>query len=139
VHRADVWTHTWVRRRELAREWSVEIVLRRAISKPRWCRLLRRNMLSSCSRDRYVCWRNQFVSGTMLSLGSHGSGQTDHGEKWHRSTCLATIDCTCRLQMQHNNIRFSKTAAVLGPAHSAVNWQEVEHSSGRSCELVSKI
>jgi hypothetical protein len=41
--------------------------------------------------------------------------------------------------MQHNIIRFSKTAAVLGSAHSAVNWQEVEHSSRRSCELVSKI
>src|SRR5437016_8881210 len=24
VHRADVWTHTWVGRRELAREWRVE-------------------------------------------------------------------------------------------------------------------
>jgi hypothetical protein len=52
---------------------------------------------------------------------------------------IATTDCTCHLQVQHNNIRFSKTTAVLGPAHSAVNWQEVEHSSRRSCELVSKI
>jgi len=47
-------THTWVGRRELAREWRVEMVLHRATSRPRWCRLLRRNMLSSCSRDRYV-------------------------------------------------------------------------------------
>jgi len=29
--------------------------------------------------------------------------------------------------------------AALGPAHSAVNWQEVEHCSRRCCELVSKI
>jgi hypothetical protein len=55
VHRADVRTHIRVGRRELAREWRVEMVLRRATSRPRWCRLLRRNMLSSCSRDRYVC------------------------------------------------------------------------------------
>jgi hypothetical protein len=52
-------------------------------------------------------------------------------------TCLTTTDCTCHLQMQHNNIRFPTTTAVLSPA-SAVNWQEVEHSR-RSCELVSKI
>jgi hypothetical protein len=30
-------THTWVGRRELAREWRVEMVLRRATSRPRWC------------------------------------------------------------------------------------------------------
>jgi hypothetical protein len=48
-------THTRVGCQELAREWRVEIVLRRATSRPRWCRLPRRNMLSSCSRDRYVC------------------------------------------------------------------------------------
>jgi hypothetical protein len=41
--------------------------------------------------------------------------------------------------MQYNNIRFSKTTAVFGPAYSAVNWPEVEHSSRRSCELVSRI
>jgi len=62
----------------------------------------------------------------MFSLGPYGSGQTDHEEKYYHSTCLATTDCTCHLQMQHNNIRFSKTTAVLGLAHSAVNWQEVE-------------
>jgi hypothetical protein len=57
--------------------------------------------------------------------GTSRAGEGDHGEKYHHSTCLATTDCTCYLQMQHN-IRFSKTTAVLGPAHSAINWQEVE-------------
>ena len=54
MHRADVQTHTLVGRRKLAREWRVEMVLRRATSKAPWRRLLRRNMLSSCSRDRYI-------------------------------------------------------------------------------------
>ena len=38
--RTDTHTHTWVGRRELAREWRVGMVLRRATSRPRWCRLL---------------------------------------------------------------------------------------------------
>jgi hypothetical protein len=50
------------------------------------------------------------------------------------SSCLATTDCSCHLQIQHNNIRFSKTTAMLGPAHWAVNWQEVEHSSRGWCQ-----
>ena len=29
--------------------------------------------------------------------------------------------------------------AVLGPAHSTINWQEVEQPSRRNSELVSKI
>jgi hypothetical protein len=33
------------------------IVLRRATSRPRWCRVCRRDMLSSCSRDHYVWWQ----------------------------------------------------------------------------------
>jgi len=48
VQRADVRTlthththiHTWVGRHEVAREWRVEMVLRRTTSRPRWCRLL---------------------------------------------------------------------------------------------------
>jgi hypothetical protein len=54
VHRADVGTHMG-RMSRAGEEWRVEIVLRRATSRLRWYRLLRRNMLSSCSRNRFVC------------------------------------------------------------------------------------
>jgi hypothetical protein len=40
-------THTWGEGRGLAREWRVEMVLRRATSRPRWCRLLKRTLISS--------------------------------------------------------------------------------------------
>ena len=50
----DTHTQTWREGRGLVREWRVEMVLRRATSRPRWCKLRKRNLLSSCSRDRYV-------------------------------------------------------------------------------------
>ena len=73
VHRADARTYTRVGRRKLAREWRVEtdwemkelkqpsllrnkLVLRRATSRPKGERTFRRDMLSSCSQDRYIWW-----------------------------------------------------------------------------------
>jgi len=122
-------THTHMGRTSRAgQEWRVVMVLRRVTSRPRWYRLLRR----TCFHLREIV---TLQARCFTTAGSYGSGQRDHGEGYYHSTCLAIMDCTCHLQTQHNNILFSKTTAVLSPAHSAVNWQEWK----RSCELVSKI
>ena len=45
-------------------------------------------------------------------VGSYGSGQTDHGEKYYHSTGLATTDYTCHLQMQQQHPIFQDDRSV---------------------------
>jgi hypothetical protein len=40
-------------------------------------------------------WRVEMAGTVFSKVGSYGSGQADHGEKYHYSTCLATTDYTC--------------------------------------------
>jgi hypothetical protein len=50
--------------------------------------------------------------------------------------------CTCTRRLRtarHTHTHMGRTSRAGEGMHSAVNWQEVEHFSRRSCELVSKI
>jgi hypothetical protein len=77
---------------------GVEMVLRRATSRPRWCRLLRQ-------KYAFVLFARQTDEKSIF---------TPHASQ-------------PRIVLGTFTIRCSKTAA--GPAHGAVNWQEVEHAA----------